>query len=161
MSEFEFIKDIQGLDPSAKALYEAATKDLSHAYAPYSHFSVCAAVLLRDGSIITGTNQENAAYPSGMCAERVALYAVASQKPGIAIEKILVIAKRINDDVLASASPCGPCRQVMLEFEARQQTPFEVIMLYEPPQFVKAPSAASLLPLSFSAANLGKADKRQ
>ena len=154
MKDFTILKDAQDLDDEAKMLMEKATEALPTAYAPYSTFRVATAILLEDTTVVTGTNQENAAYPSGMCAERVALFAVASQHPGKKIKKLLVLAKLDGELSLAPASSCGPCRQVMLEFEQRQGQPFEVIMQSQDHQWVKAPSAASLLPFCFSNASL-------
>lgn len=154
MKDFTILKDAQDLDDEAKMLMEKATEALPMAYAPYSTFRVATAILLEDTTVVTGTNQENAAYPSGMCAERVALFAVASQHPGKKIKKLLVLAKLDGELSLAPASSCGPCRQVMLEFEQRQGQPFEVIMQSQDHQWVKAPSAASLLPFCFSNASL-------
>ena len=154
MNEFTIIKDVESLDDESTLLLEKATGALRHAYAPYSKFHVATAILLSDGSIVTGTNQENAAYPSGMCAERVALFSVASQHPGKEIRKLLVVAKFSNQTVLSPATSCGPCRQVMLEFEHRQRKPFEIIMQKQDGQWVKATSAQSLLPFCFSPDNL-------
>jgi cytidine deaminase len=109
---------------------------------------------MEDGSIEIGSNQENAAYPSGLCAERVALFSVASRYPGKAIRQLCVCAKRDPDGVLVPVSPCGACRQVILEMELRQKTPIEIVMLWKPDQWIVAPSAMSLLPYSFSAENL-------
>ena len=154
MSTFTLVKDAENLDSESKHLLEKAKEALQHAYAPYSKFRVATAVLLVDGSIITGTNQENAAYPACMCAERVALYSIASQHPNRPIKKLLVIAQRDQQDTLAPATSCGPCRQVMLEFEQRQGTPFEVVMLNQDHEWVKASSAESLLPFSFTNVSL-------
>jgi cytidine deaminase len=154
MSDFTILKSLEELDGESKMLLEKALSDLQHAYAPYSNFRVATAVLLADGSIVTGTNQENAAYPSGMCAERVALYTAASQHPGKAIKKLLVVAKSGAHTTLSPATSCGPCRQVMLEFEQRQHHPFEVVMQNQARQWVKAPSAESLLPFCFTHASL-------
>lgn len=127
-----------------------AKEALQNAYAPYSNFHVACALQLDDGSVITGTNQENAAYPSGMCAERVALFAMASQHAGKKIEKMLVLAQLAGQAELAPATSCGQCRQVMLEFEQRQHQPFEVVMLNQQHEWVKATSAKSLLPFCFT-----------
>jgi cytidine deaminase len=154
MNHFTILKDPQDLDDESKMLMEKATEALPEAYAPYSNFRVATALLLDDGTVVTGTNQENAAYPSGMCAERVALFAVASQHPQKKIKKLLVLARLDGELSLAPASSCGPCRQVMLEFEQRQVQSFEVIMQSQDHQWVKSPSAASLLPFCFSNASL-------
>jgi cytidine deaminase len=154
MSTFTIVKDLENLDSESKHLLKKAKEALQDAYAPYSKFRVATAILLEDGSIITGTNQENASYPAGMCAERVALYSVASQHSGKPIKKLLVIAQRETQDTLAPATSCGPCRQVMLEFEQRQGKPFEVVMQNQDHEWVKARSAESLLPFSFTNVSL-------
>jgi cytidine deaminase len=154
MKDFTILKDLEDLDGESKLLMEKAKEALRFAYAPYSKFAVATAVLLNDGTIVTGTNQENAAYPSGMCAERVALYAIASQHPGKKIKKLLVVAQSEKQNMLAPATSCGPCRQVMLEFEQRQHQHFEIIMQNQDHHWVKAQSAESLLPFSFTNVSL-------
>ena len=139
-----------------EVLIANAVAALAHAYAPYSAFHVAAALLLDNGVIVTGTNQENAAYPAGMCAERVALFTAASQYPGENIRKMAVVARRAGSPEFSPATSCGSCRQVMLEFEHRQAKPFEVIMLERPGSWLHARSAASLLPFSFNKSNLSE-----
>jgi len=150
MNDYTILKNPNDLDGESKALLEKAKEALPNAYAPYSNFHVAAAILLNDGSVVTGTNQENAAYPSGMCAERVALFTVSSQHPGKIIKKIVVAARLANGSELAPASSCGSCRQVMLEYEQRQGKPFEVIMQSQDRHWVKTSSAETLLPFCFS-----------
>jgi cytidine deaminase len=150
MNDFTILKKEGDLDQQCRILIEKADAVLQFAYAPYSNFRVATAILLHDGTIVTGTNQENAAYPSGMCAERVALFTAASLHPGKQIMKLLVIARLADQPGFAPASSCGPCRQVMLEFEQRQIQPFQVIMQSQDHQWVKAASAASLLPFCFT-----------
>jgi cytidine deaminase len=154
MSEFTLYHHMDDLDQESKYLIHKAKDATTHAYAPYSKFLVGAALILDDGTIVTGTNQENAAYPSGMCAERVALFSAISQHPDKKVRKMVVVAKRKSEKELLPATSCGPCRQVMLEFESRQNQHFEVIMLSQDHQWVKATSAKSLLPFSFTAASL-------
>lgn len=154
MKGFIIVNTLDELDPESKHLVHKAEEILPYAYAPYSKFSVGAALLLDNGVIITGTNQENAAYPAGMCAERVALFTMASQYPGISVKKLAVVAKRENAQNLSPATCCGSCRQVMLEFEQRQNQAFEVIMLSPDLKWVKASSAESLLPFSFTRTNM-------
>jgi cytidine deaminase len=155
------IKDhFEDLDSESKYLTHKAKDATAHAYAPYSKFCVGAAVLLEDGTIVTGTNQENAAYPSGMCAERVALFAVSSLHPDKTITKMAVVAKRKGMKEIVPATSCGPCRQVMLEFEQRQTTPIQVVMQSQDHQWILAPSAESLLPFSFTKASLEHHDKK-
>lgn len=160
MKEFILVDHLEDLDAESKYLAHKAKDAAHHAYAPYSKFHVGAAVLLEDGTIVTGTNQENAAYPSGMCAERVALFAAIAAHPEARIAKIAVVAKRKGGKDLVPATSCGPCRQVMLEFETRQQKPIEVIMQEQNHQWVKAASAESLLPFAFTHVSLEHTDKK-
>ena len=150
MSEYTILKSQTDLDEDSKLLLAKAIDALPDAYAPYSNFRVATAILLYDGTIVTGTNQENAAYPAGMCAERVALFTVASQHPRKKIKKLLVLAQLANQIELSPATSCGSCRQVMVEFEQRQNEPFEVIMQNPDRQWVKTSSAKALLPFCFS-----------
>ena len=154
MEPFVIVNHLEDLDLESKYLAHKAKDAATHAYAPYSRFQVGAAVLLEDGTIVTGSNQENAAYPSGMCAERVALYSAVAQHPEMVISKIAVVASRKGGKELVPAACCGPCRQVMLVFEASQGKPIEVIMQSQEHQWVKTPSAESLLPFAFSKASL-------
>ena len=147
-------KTLESLDSESKYLIHKAKEATAHSYAPYSKFMVGAAALLENGKVITGSNQENAAYPSGMCAERVAIFAAASQQPEQKIVKIAIVAKHKNAKELLPATSCGPCRQVMLEFEMRQQSPIQVVMQDKEHHWIVAPSSESLLPFSFSRANL-------
>jgi cytidine deaminase len=160
MEAFVVVDHLEDLDLESKYITHKARDAANHAYAPYSRFQVGAAVLLQDGTIVTGTNQENAAYPSGMCAERVALYSAIAQHPEAVITKISTVARRKGSKELIPATPCGSCRQVMLEFELRQEKHFEVIMQSQQHQWVKAPSAQSLLPFSFTKASLEHHDKK-
>jgi len=154
MEDFIIFDNLEDLDAESKYLVHKAKEASEHAYAPYSKFMVGAAALLADGKVVTGCNQENAAYPSGMCAERVALFTVGSQHADQKIVKIAVTAKRESAKELVPATCCGSCRQVMLEFEMRQQNSIKVVMLNKEHHWVVAPSAESLLPFSFSKAHL-------
>jgi len=142
------------LDPESQKLIKKAEEALQNAYAPYSKFRVAAAILLDNDMVITGTNQENAAYPDGMCAERVALFTKASQHPDRNIKKLVVVAKAENAQSLSPATCCGSCRQVMLEFQQRQGKSYEVIMQSYDREWVTAPDVESLLPFSFTKRNL-------
>lgn len=154
MKPFTIVDHLEDLDAESKYLAHKAKDAASHAYAPYSRFCVGAAVLLDDGSVVTGTNQENAAYNSGMCAERVAIYAACARQPDAVVTKIAIVAKRKGAKETVPATACGACRQVMLEQEIKQNKPIEVIMQHQDHHWVKAPSAASLLPFSFTRHNL-------
>jgi len=126
--------------------YEAA----KHAYAPYSRFKVGAAVLLKNGHIISGNNQENAVYPSGMCAERVALFYAAAQFPETPIEKIAITAIGNEKETNRPVPPCGSCRQSLLEYEIKFGEPIEVIIAGAKGEVYIVKSVAELLPLSFN-----------
>lgn len=158
MEEFTLVDNLEDLDAESKYLVHKAKEAASHAYAPYSKFMVGAALLLDNGKVVTGCNQENAAYPSGMCAERVALYTKAAQHPEEKIMKIAVVAKRKNAKELLPATCCGSCRQVMLEFEMRQHSSIKVVMLDKDNHWVVASSAGCLLPFSFSKIHLDEGD---
>lgn len=157
MDNFQYHHDFDALDQESKYLVHKAKEATAHAYAPYSKFHVGAALLLDDGTLITGTNQENAAYPLCMCAERVALYALAAAHPGKAVTKMAIIAHKKNHKELVPVASCGACRQVMAEFEDRQKKPFKIVMLVEDNKWVTCPSAASLLPFVFTKDNLENA----
>ena len=144
---------VDELDAELRQLVEIAKQKTQDAYCPYSHFHVGAAVLLADGQIVTGANQENAAYPSGLCAERTTLFAANAnhpQTPVVALALACYTNGHFTKDV---ASPCGACRQVMLETEKRFGIPIKVILYSEAGCYV-FDSAADLLPLSFAANNL-------
>ncbi|MFN3315647.1 MAG: cytidine deaminase, partial [Raineya sp.] len=118
-------------------------------YSPYSNFLVSACLYLSNGEIVEGVNQENAAYPSGLCAERVAFFSAGVLYPNVTIEKVLIIAKKRDGDYQFTP-PCGACRQVMFEFEEKQNQPIEVILVNSVGEVFKIPSIASLLPFNFS-----------
>jgi cytidine deaminase len=129
-------------------LREAAIDAAKRAYAPYSHFHVGAAVLLNDGTVVEGNNQENIAYPSGLCAERVALFSACATFPEKPVEAIAIIAIK-NEIIQPAITPCGGCRQVMLETEKRHGQPIR-ILLCGMEETILVASAQDLLPLSFS-----------
>lgn len=146
----EQFKNIEDLDSESKYLVHKAKDATQHSYAPYSKFHVGSALMLDDGTIVTGSNQENASYPLCMCAERVALYNAASLHPNKRITKLAVVAHKKNHKELTPATSCGACAQVMLEFEHRQNKPFEVIMLGPDNQWLKCSSVSALLPMGFT-----------
>jgi cytidine deaminase len=131
-----------------KKLIEAAKNATKRAYAPYSGFSVGAAVLLGNGEIISGNNQENAAYPSGLCAERTTLFFANASFPDQTIEAIAIAAWHKGTFTTDAITPCGACRQVLLETENRFGTPMRVLMCGEEGIYV-VHSVKELLPLSF------------
>ncbi|MBK7410797.1 MAG: cytidine deaminase [Saprospirales bacterium] len=130
-------------------LLERARKALEDAYAPYSNFFVGAAVLLENGSVVVGSNQENASFPLSLCAERVALGAVESLFPHA---KVLVMAISIRNQkkpIDRPAAPCGACRQVIVEKEWRQKAPFRLLLQGESGPIYVFESGRDLLPLTF------------
>lgn len=154
MKGIALFNNLEDLDAESKYLVHKAKEATQLSYSPYSRFQVGAALLLEDGTLVLGANQENASYPLCMCAERVALYAASSQYPGKSIKKIAIVAHKKNHKELSSATACGACRQVMLEIEARQESAMEVIMLGSDQKWAKCSSADTLLPLSFDSSNL-------
>ncbi len=131
-----------------KALIDHAIEASRQAYAPYSHFHVGAAARLQDGQIFTGNNQENAAYPSGLCAERVALFTAHAQQPHTPVTTLAIAAYDERDACFHLASPCGACRQVMSEFQQQTNTPI-TLLLYSSQKVLIINDARELLPLAF------------
>ena len=123
--EYESVSELEAVD---QALVQAAKEAMGNAYAPYSRFNVGAAVMFEDGEIIKGANQENAAYPSGICAERTALFYASASRPGKAMKAIAIAAGQ--NGVLCSnpATPCGACRQVMAQYQTKSGRPMKVIL---------------------------------
>ncbi len=135
-------------------LMSAAVKARQRAYAPYSSFNVGASVLLENGEIIEGNNQENASYPSGLCAERVAVFYAGAKYPGMKIKAIAITAASINHEVSEPAAPCGNCRQAISEYEFRQQEPIKILLMGETGSVIECHSLADLLPLGFNSSFL-------
>ena len=134
-------------------LITKAQEICKNAYSPYSNFRVGAALLLDDGTIITGSNQENAAYPSGLCAERVAFFYASSEYPDKKVIKVAIAARKDESTAFTPVSPCGSCRQVMLEQEERQENNIE-ILFQNNGGWVKLSAAEHLLPFCFDKNNL-------
>lgn len=142
------------LSDTEKELFEAAKKARDNAYAPYSGFHVGCAVLLENGEVISGSNQENAAFPSGLCAERTAVFWAAANFPDVGIEKIFVIGAPKDAVTFAPIPPCGGCRQSILEYEAKQGTGIEIYFASIDGAIYKTSSVRDLLPFSFDASLL-------
>ncbi len=124
-----------------------------HAYAKYSHFHVGAAVRLADGTIVIGANQENAAFPSGLCAERTAIFAAQANHPDQPITQLAIAARGEQGMTAQPITPCGACRQVILEIEERYQQPVE-ILLYGTTRVLRIHTVKDLMPLCFVDANM-------
>lgn len=135
-------------DEATKNLIAKAKEATQSAYAPYSTYHVGAAVLLSNGETVCGSNQENAAYPSGLCAERTALFYANASQPEQAIEAIAIIAYHNGHFVKDVCTPCGSCRQVLAEVESRYKTPIRIIMCSRDMVY-EVSSIKDLLPLSF------------
>lgn len=143
------IYQYEELTDTDRKLIDAAREATFRSYSPYSHFSVGAAARLSDGQIITGCNQENAAYPSGLCAERTTLFYANATYPDTAVTTLAIAARNERGEFLTQpVSPCGACRQVMLETENRYQQNIR-ILLYSTECIYEVNSARDLLPLCF------------
>jgi cytidine deaminase len=150
ISEFIEYASAAELPAQEKELLAKAEEAAKNAYAPYSKFKVGAAVLLENGKIIIGSNQENASYPLGLCAERVALFAASAQHPGIKITGIAVTSSSENP-----ASPCGACRQVMAEYEMVHQNEMRILLKGASEKIIATDGVKNLLPLMFSGKDFG------
>ena len=148
-SYFNIYDNLAELTEEDQHLMKQAITARNAAYAPYSNFSVGAAVRLENNDIVSGNNQENAAYPSGMCAERVAVWSALSQFPGIKLKKIFITARSEKKTVSRPVSPCGSCRQTLAEYEIRQDQPIEIYFTGETGIILKASSVRDLLPFMF------------
>lgn len=140
---------MQELSAQDREVLEHAIAATHSSHSPYSHFSVGAALRLEDGTIETGSNQENIAYPSGLCAERTAMFGIAARHPGVAFHT-LAIAGRDAQGRLAPASPCGACRQVMAEYETLHRRPLRVIVYAQGGKIFIFEGVKNLLPFAFS-----------
>jgi len=137
-----------------KELLDIAIEATKNSYAPYSRFNVGAAVRLANGEIISASNQENAAYPSGLCAERVAIFSASAQYPGETIECIAITINTDDKKVTSPVPPCGACRQVIAEYEHKQGKKIRVIFAGETGHIVQMEGIESLLPMTFNSNNL-------
>lgn len=151
--EFHFtyqkLENADQLSSVEKDLLETARAITSNAYAPYSNFNVSAVAKMENGEIIKGTNQENASYPVGICAERVLLSTISSLSPNTAIDILAISYNNINGKSDHPISPCGMCRQALVEYEGRTK-PMKVIMSGQNGEVIVLDSAKRLLPFSFS-----------
>ncbi len=147
--KYDEFNSLEELSENDQKVVEAAKKATQSAYAPYSKFRVGAAVLLENGEIITGSNQENAAYPSGLCAERVALFYANAQYPELAVKTLVVCAFYNGNFLKLPIPPCGNCRQVMLETEIRYKNKIRIILYGTEKSFILK-DVVSLLPFCFT-----------
>lgn len=138
------------LSAEDKKLLKMAREAATRAYASYSRFQVGAALLLDNGEIVTGSNQENCAYPSGLCAERTTAFYASSRYPNVPFKKLVVTAINPSQKLTSPVPPCGACRQVLSEYEQKGGMPMIVMMAGEEGEIWQVESVADLLPLSFS-----------
>ncbi len=153
-SEFEVYNNENDLPATDFNLLQQAKKSLIKAYAPYSNFLVGAAVLLENGSVVCGNNQENAAYPSGLCAERVALFYASAEYNNVPVVAIAISYKSPGATIDSPISPCGSCRQVIAEYEEKHDKKIRVIMGGESGKVFACNSVNELLPLAFNRKSL-------
>ncbi len=153
-SEISVYQNIDELPVDVQDLMAQAVAIREMAYAPYSHFKVGAALLLENSIVVTGNNQENAAYPSGMCAERVAIWSAGAQYPDKKILKMAITARSENHRLEQPIPPCGACRQAIAEYEIKQESPIEIYFMGEIGKIYKSDSLHDLLPLIFDSSNL-------
>jgi cytidine deaminase len=152
--QYKVYDDITELQPEDAQLLSKARAVTEKAYAPYSHFRVGAVAKMSNGQYIAGTNQENASYPVGICAERVLLGNAATHHEGVSIDTLAI--SFASDEVKSNhpISPCGMCRQALLEYESRVKTPIRLILAGQEGKVQVIDSVSSLLPFAFTAEEL-------
>jgi cytidine deaminase len=148
-SSFTVYDNLKELSTEIQDLMTQAVEIRKKAYAPYSQFRVGAALLLDNGKIVLGSNQENAAYPSGLCAERVAIFHAGSIYPEAKIIKMAITAASDTNQTQAPIPPCGSCRQSIAEYEIKQDTPIEIYFMGEIGEVYRSASLKNLLPFMF------------
>ena len=146
--DYEEYASVEEMSAQDRELCRAAVEALDGSYAPYSHFHVGAAVRLSDGTIVKGANQENAAYPSGLCAERTAMFAAGANYPELDMESIAVAARQDGRLCSDPAAPCGACRQVMAQYQTKSGKPMSVILVGAD-RIMKFSRVDDILPLIF------------
>ena len=148
-STFEIYDSIKELEPSAQALLQKAAEARKKAYAPYSKFLVGAALELENGKLISGSNQENASYPSGLCAERTAVYYAGAEFPNQKILRMAIVAGSSITPTTKPIQPCGACRQALSEYEVKQNTPMKLYFMGTSGQIAVSKSVENILPWIF------------
>jgi cytidine deaminase len=148
---YEIYDSVEELNEQDAQLLQMAKAVTKYAYAPYSNFRVGAAARLQNGQTVTGTNQENASFPAGICAERTLLSAASSLYPGIPIDTLAISYDNGNGPSDRPISPCGICRQSLQEFEQRTGRPIRLLLGGQKGKIFSIPSSGQLLPLAFTA----------
>jgi cytidine deaminase len=151
--KFKEYSGLNTLSDQDATLIKMADKNLVNSYSPYSQFKVSSLILLEGNINVLGTNQENAAYPSGLCAERVAVFSAKSTYPNKKIEKVIIVTEQGNEFPF---SPCGSCRQALMEYELNQKSPIEVILKSGNSKVWVFESIKDLLPFAFDAEDILK-----
>lgn len=148
-TQFKVFESIEELPNDIQDLMTQAVEVRKNAYAPYSKFRVGVAIFLDNGKIVLGSNQENAAYPSGLCAERVAIFYAGAVYPEAKILKMAITAASDTNQTTAPIPPCGSCRQSIAEYEIKQETPIEIYFMGEIGAIYRSESLKNLLPFMF------------
>lgn len=148
-AELDIYDSVEDLPEEIQDLMQNAISAREKSYSPYSKFRVGAAILLDNSEIVTGSNQENASYPAGLCAERTAIFYAGANYPEAKIKKMALSARSLNHTVDTPTPPCGSCRQVIAEYEVKQEQPIEIYFMGETGKVVKSRSISDLLPLIF------------
>lgn len=148
-TSFDVYENLEELDFSDQELMKKAIEIRKTAYAPYSNFEVGAALLLENEKIVLGNNQENAAYPSGLCAERVAIYTASCQYPNVNFLKLFISATSRNMQISEPIPPCGACRQSISEYEIKQEKPIKIYFMGATGKIYVSHSLKNLLPMMF------------
>lgn len=151
---FQSFDDISELPHDVNHLMDMAKEARKNAHAPYSNFTVGAAILLDNNEIVTGNNQENASYPSGLCAERTAIYYAGAKYPNAKILQIAIVAGSLKAETSQPIPPCGACRQAIAEYEVNQKSPIEIYFMGTSGKILKSNSLENLLPLIFDKSQL-------
>lgn len=146
---YETFNSVKELSESDQLLCNKAEVALASSHSPYSKFKVGTAIALADGQVVLGSNQENVAYPSGLCAERVALFTIGANYPNATIKTMAITAQTEVFTIENPVTSCGACLQVMIEMEKRQKSPIEVMFYCMGGQILKVKSVKSLIPFAF------------
>jgi len=149
-SNLEVYENYDSFSKEELTLFQSAKDASKRAYAPYSKFYVGAALLLSDGQIVSGNNQENAVYPCGLCAERVAIFHASSMHPELTYQSIAITIDYDRIDLDDIAFPCGSCRQVLFEYESKQENKLKIYLLGKNESVIILNSVDQLLPFGFS-----------
>jgi len=148
-TQFSAYDNLDELPQNVQELMAQAVEIRKKAYAPYSKFRVGVAILLDNGKVVLGSNQENAAYPSGLCAERTAIFYTGANYPEATILKMAITAASDTNPTLSPIPPCGACRQSIAEYEFKQNQPIEIYFMGEKGAIFKSDSLKNLLPITF------------